>query len=239
MSEESKQPKKGKPWKYDLYFPHKAGARNDPKLVKVFLKFKYTGLGVYWSLMEILREQPEHKYPSEDLDALAHSMALELPDLEAMISLFVKVDLLKKDGGFLFSAGLLDNMNRMKEKSEKARDSVRVRWNKRNTDVSQSNNGGNTTVIQVKNSKVNPSKEGLSLLDNSPVSKADPAPEALLRGLVSGWPGEVDKPELIRIIHTLEEGAREAMCRDLEHPEFGEKGIAEMGIEKWVKSFDL
>lgn len=189
----------GSKWKYDLYFPHKAGARNDPKLVKVFLKFKYHGVGVYWALMEILREQPEYKYPTEDLDALAHSMALELSDLDLLVTLFVKVGLLKKEAGFYYSSGLLDNMKRMKEKSEKARASVAVRWDKtkseRNTNVQRSNNDsntvGDTTVIQVKNSKVNPSKEGLSLLDNLSVpNPAAEPPDEALRSLVSGWPFE-------------------------------------------------
>lgn len=194
MADESSTP--GKKWKYDVYFPHKAGARNDPKLVKVFLKFGYHGLGVYWSLMEILREQPEYKYPSGDVDALAHSLSLDMSELSELLALFVRVDLIKKDDGFYYSSGLLDNMKRVAEKSEKARQSVRSRWEKnkrskyeRNTNVSQTYNERNTNDIQVNKSKVKPFKGVLSLLPNDYVPT--PAAEAsghALEGLASAWP---------------------------------------------------
>jgi len=195
MADKQTKDPAGKGWKYDVYFPHKAGARNDPKLVKVFLKFEWRGVGIYWALMEILRESSEYRYPAEDLDALAHTLSLKSDELVEILSLFVKVDLLKKEGGFYYSSGLLENMKKVHEKSEKARASANAKWNKRNTNALPTQSERNANGMQVKNSKVNPSLEGLSLLDNSPVSdKGGNAPHSdPLRGSSVPLPPEASE----------------------------------------------
>ena len=42
------------------YFPHDCNARNDPKILALRSVFGAEGYGVYWMLIEILREQPDY-----------------------------------------------------------------------------------------------------------------------------------------------------------------------------------
>jgi hypothetical protein len=39
------------------YFPHDFNARNDRKLIKVKLKYRMSGVGIFWSIVEMLYEE--------------------------------------------------------------------------------------------------------------------------------------------------------------------------------------
>jgi hypothetical protein len=233
MSNESNESKGAKRWKYELYFPHKAGARNDPKLLKVFSKHRHTGIGIYWMLMEILRESEEFKYPIDSFEELAIQLFTQLDELQPIIDTFIRVNLIASADGFIFSNGLTDNMKRMREKSEKAKESVAKRWNKRNTNVSKSNNDSNTDAIQVKNSIVNPSKEGLSILSNSPVSESSGNVSALdpLEGSAPTLPDEALKnvAQILRMVDKFPPGEAERYNARLE--KLGEKAIESLKFE--------
>lgn len=213
MTNQAKDPGKdpgGKRWKYEVYFPHKAGARNDPKLVKVFLKFKWSGVGIYWALMEILREAPDYKYPADDLDALAHSLSLKPDELGDIISLFVRVDLLKKEEGFYYSAGLLGNMKKVHEKSEKARASANAKWDKRKTNAQQTQSERNANGMQEQNRTEHKPLKGFSVLDSSSVPNSSGNAPHLdpLGGSGVTLPPEVSPEaakEITRILDQIEE----------------------------------
>ena len=54
-----------------FYFPHFCNARNDRKLKRVIKELGVEGYGIYFMVLEVLREQENFKYPLEDLDLLA------------------------------------------------------------------------------------------------------------------------------------------------------------------------
>lgn len=53
------------------YFPHDSNAKDDPKCVMLIEQLGMEGYGIYWMLIETLRDQPEYKYPVALLPALA------------------------------------------------------------------------------------------------------------------------------------------------------------------------
>ncbi len=53
------------------YFPHDSNAKDDPKCVLLIEQLGMEGYGIYWMLIEILREQPDYTYPLALLPALA------------------------------------------------------------------------------------------------------------------------------------------------------------------------
>lgn len=53
------------------YFPHDSNAKDDPKIVLLIEQMGLEGYGIYWVLIETLREQPEYRYPLALLPALA------------------------------------------------------------------------------------------------------------------------------------------------------------------------
>ena len=54
-----------------FYFPHFCNARNDRKLRRIRKELGVEGYGIYYMILEVLREQDEFKYPIEDLDLLS------------------------------------------------------------------------------------------------------------------------------------------------------------------------
>lgn len=54
-----------------FYFPHFCNARQDRKIKRVRKELGLEGYGIYFMLLETLREQQEFKFPMEDIDLLA------------------------------------------------------------------------------------------------------------------------------------------------------------------------
>lgn len=54
-----------------FYFPHFCNARQDRKIKRVRKELGLEGYGIYFMLLETLREQKEFKFPMEDIDLLA------------------------------------------------------------------------------------------------------------------------------------------------------------------------
>ena len=48
------------------YFPHDSNARNDQRLMKVRMKYGMKGYGIYFGIIEILREQCEYTLTFND-----------------------------------------------------------------------------------------------------------------------------------------------------------------------------
>ena len=52
------------------YFPHDSNAKDDPKCVLLIEQLGMEGYGIYWMLIETLREQPDYTYPVANILAL-------------------------------------------------------------------------------------------------------------------------------------------------------------------------
>ena len=53
------------------YFPHDSNAKDDPKCVLMIEQLGMEGYGIYWMLVEALRDQPDYTYPVANIPALA------------------------------------------------------------------------------------------------------------------------------------------------------------------------
>ena len=67
------------------YFPHFSNARHDRKVRRVIKELGIEGYGIYFMLLEVLREQPELKYPIEDIDLLADEFKTSEPKVRTVI----------------------------------------------------------------------------------------------------------------------------------------------------------
>lgn len=54
-----------------FYFPHFSNARHDRKLKRVIKELGVEGYGIYFMILEVLRDQDGFQYPIEDIDLLA------------------------------------------------------------------------------------------------------------------------------------------------------------------------
>ena len=54
-----------------FYFPHFSNARHDRKVKRITKELGVEGYGIYFMLLEVLRDQPQMQYPMDDIDLLA------------------------------------------------------------------------------------------------------------------------------------------------------------------------
>lgn len=140
--------------KDSFYFPHDAGARNDPKISAMRTVYGAEGVGWFWMLIEVLREQPNYrltvnKYTSQ-------SLARELGCLATQVEKFLNdcnqefVDdsgpLINTDGQYFWSDSLSRRMLVIDGKRELARMAVNKRWTNHKANLPQLS-VGNTDVL--------------------------------------------------------------------------------------------
>lgn len=114
------------------YFSHDSNARNSPELLKLRMKYGAEGYGIYFMILERLRE--EHNYMSiKDYNMLAFDFRVDASKVKSVIEdfgLFVFTD----DGKYLYSEGFIKRMNLKDEKtrklSEAGKKGCERRWNK-------------------------------------------------------------------------------------------------------------
>lgn len=71
-----------------FYFPHYSNARNDRKLKRVIKSLGVEGYGIYFMLLEVLRDQTEFRYPMADIDLLADEFGTSEAKVAAVIRNF-------------------------------------------------------------------------------------------------------------------------------------------------------
>ena len=68
------------------YFPHDSNARNDQRLMKVRMEYGMEGYGIYFGLIEILREQAEYTLLFDDLESISFDLRVDLEKVEDIVS---------------------------------------------------------------------------------------------------------------------------------------------------------
>ena len=120
--------------KDSFYFSHDGNARNDPKIVAMRAKYGCQGYGLYWIIVEMLREEKDYKLPLEDFIYYAISRQSDVPPDEVkgfIESCLVKPsNLFKKNKTHFWSDSLVSRMKIRENKSEQARKAAKKRWGK-------------------------------------------------------------------------------------------------------------
>ena len=138
------------------YFPHDSNAKDDPKCVLLIEQLGMEGYGIYWMLVEVLREQPDYTYPLSLLPALARRYNTTTEKVKAVVCGYELFTI--KDDKIFFSNSLNRRMQTLDEKRAKRSAAGRlgntVRWG-----LSQCDNNAIAMQSQSIASKVNKSKE--------------------------------------------------------------------------------
>lgn len=148
----------GERMKDAYYFSHDSNAKDDPKCVLLIEQLGLEGYGIFWVLIETLRDQPGYKYPLNLLPALARRYNTTSEKMKTVVNSY---ELFQVDDNDFFSLSLMERMEKLDNKRERARiaglRSAEVRrLNVGSTDVQQTFNDRSTS--KVKESKVNKSK---------------------------------------------------------------------------------
>lgn len=105
------------------YFSHDSNARNDEKLIRLRIRHKAAGYGVYFMLLEILREKKDFLCP-RDYNVIAYELREDAALVKSVIEdygLFEFTD----DGKFFYSESFLDRMEKV---SAARRAAANSRW---------------------------------------------------------------------------------------------------------------
>ena len=99
------------------YFSHDSNARNDQRLMKVRMKYGMEGYGVYFGIIEILREQKDYTLTFDDIDSISFDLRVDKEKIEDIVENY---DLFEIKGHTMFySKSLKRRMLALDEKRQK------------------------------------------------------------------------------------------------------------------------
>lgn len=99
------------------YFSHDSNARNDQRLMKVRMKYGMEGHGIFFGIIEILREQKDYTLTFDDIDSISFDLRVEKEKIEDIVENY---DLFEIKGHTMFySKSLKRRMLALDEKRQK------------------------------------------------------------------------------------------------------------------------
>ena len=108
------------------YFSHDSNAQHDPKMIKLIYNLGWEGYGLYWGIIERLRNEKDYCMPT-DYECIAMAMRAECECIKSIIEDF---NLFEIEDDYFYSKSLLERMKLREIKSEKARESAYKRRGK-------------------------------------------------------------------------------------------------------------
>jgi hypothetical protein len=115
--------------KQSYYFSHDSNARNDVKIIKLRRQLGLEGYGLYWCLIEMLRDAPDNKLPLDSTDDIGFSLNISKEKVDTVIKGY---GLFVTDEHNFFSERLIRNMeqyNGIKQRlSEAGKKGMEKRW---------------------------------------------------------------------------------------------------------------
>lgn len=150
------------------YFSHDSNAKDDPKCVLLIEQLGLEGYGIYWVLIEVLRDQPEYKYPIALIPSLARKYNTTAEKMKTVVSNY---GLFTLDENDFFSMSLLDRMEqvniRRMSASNAGKKSAQKRLESALSEENQRSFNGRSTDVQPNKGKEKKEKENKSALDDA------------------------------------------------------------------------
>ncbi len=109
-----------------LYFPHDTNSRTDKSLQKLLMEEGVAGIGIYWSIIEMLHEN-NGKMDISLFKSIAFELHVECPSIERVVKNF---DLFHVDEVEFWSDRVNRNLFEIKNKSTHGSIAAKARWDK-------------------------------------------------------------------------------------------------------------
>ena len=148
------------------YFPHDSNAKDDPKCSMLIEQLGCEGYGIYWILVETLRDQPDYRYPLNMLPILARKYNTTHEKIKVVVGNY---GLFVVDEELFFSISLCKRMEKLEMIREKRKFAglksaeKRLMLNTGSTSVQQMPDICSTSIV--KKSKEKKSKEEKNTID--------------------------------------------------------------------------
>jgi hypothetical protein len=148
--------------KEGFYFPHFCNARHDRKIKRLRKELGVEGYGIYFMLLEVLREQHDLRYPLSDLDLLAEEFGVSEAKVRVTICNYQLFELDEEEQFFSPKMLLyLEPYFKMKEQRKEAgiKSAAKRKLNESSTTVQRPFNDRSTKERKEKEIKVKEIKE--------------------------------------------------------------------------------
>ena len=178
------------------YFSHDSNARNSDKLMKVRMKLGAEGYGIFFMLIERLREEEDYK-STIDYDTLAFDLRVDPEKVKQVVENY---DLFKftEDGKYFYSDSFNERMEMMdlkrKKLAEAGKKGAEKRWGNKPKDSNviatpkQSHSNPNSDLIAIDSNKIKLNKIKLNktkLNKNKPVTSSGGSPNNDVQELIN------------------------------------------------------
>ena len=147
------------------YFPHDCNASDDPKIMLMMTQLGLESYGIYWILIEYLRQQTGYRAPINLLDPLSRRYGSSKEKFETVITKFSLFDYNEE---YFWSDSLIRRMDPLELKRERMREIANKRWEK-DACAMRTHSIGNAQAMQ---SRVEKSKVEKSKVEKSRVEKS-------------------------------------------------------------------
>lgn len=190
------------------YFPHDSNARNSDKLIRLRMRHKAAGYGVFFMILERLREEPSYM-SVKDYNMIAFDLREDASLIKSVIEDF-GLFVFTEDGKYFYSESFKKRMEFKDDKSKKRSEAGKIglakRWGKKESEIANAtkfianatDNDSNAIAKDEKNiarkekeSKVKKKKELLSSESNK---KNEPKGSPLTPSHPGFNPDLVEKP---------------------------------------------
>lgn len=132
------------------YFSHDSNAKDDPKILQLRMELGWEGYGLFWALIELLRNESDYRMRTH-YKSIAFALQTQEDNIKKLINDF---DLFVINEQYFWSESLLKRMELKEERSEKARESAKKRWNQNNdANAMRTHSEGNADAMQLKERK--------------------------------------------------------------------------------------
>jgi hypothetical protein len=166
------------------YFSHDSNASQDEKILNLRADHGWEGYGIFWAVIERLRDSTDHKYRIDSIKGLAVSLGIKRIVLEEIINNY---DLFESNEDFFWSTSLNKRMEIVEEKREQAKKAADKRWgnsksgndagtmlphNNSNADAQIPQSGNDAGAMQGKERKGKEKKGKENILDTHTIARA-------------------------------------------------------------------
>ena len=146
-------------------FPHDSNARNDEKLVRLRMRHGAAGYGVYFMILERLREEATYM-SAKDYNMIAFDLRVDAQLIKSVVEDF-GLFVFTEDGKYFYSESFLNRMvekdNAVKKKSLAGKIAMKKRWQNNDkiviSNLSENDNTVITHLSENDNKKENKEKE--------------------------------------------------------------------------------
>lgn len=155
-----------------FFFGHDSNAKDDPKIIQLIEEMGLEGYGIYWVLLELMRDQADYKYKLCLVPAIARRYNTTFEKVKSVIT---KYDLFVIEDDTFYSIAFINRMStwdeKKKKRSEAGKKGNEARWgNKSQCDTLAITDGiekeSNAIAIKEKKEKEKKEKENKENINN-------------------------------------------------------------------------